>query len=131
VSLVLNDESYVYGGGTPYVAMAAHLRQHAAKMGGRAQMAIESFADALEVIPATIAENAGHDPLDTVLAMRHELQQGNSHMGPDVTNGGVTDMKKAGVYEPTSLVRQAVLGASEVTTALLRIDDIIGRRPVE
>ena len=131
VSLVVNDESYVYGGGVPYVAMSAYLRQHAAAIGGRAQMAIEAFADALEVIPATIAENAGHDPLDTVLAMRHELLQGNDSMGPDVTNGGVTDMKKAGVFEPTTLVRQAVLSASEVTTALLRIDDIIGRRPVE
>ena len=131
VSLVVNDESFVYGGGVPYVAMSAHLRQHAAAIGGRAQMAIEAFADALEVIPATIAENAGHDPLDTVLAMRHELLQGNDTMGPDVTNGGVTDMKKAGVFEPTTLVRQAVLSASEVTTALLRIDDIIGRRPVD
>ena len=94
-------------------------------------MAIEAFADALEVIPATIAENAGHDPLDVVLAMRHEIQNGNLYHGPDVTDGGITNMRDAGIFEPTKLIKQAVLSATEVTTALLRIDDIVGRRPVE
>ena len=94
-------------------------------------MAIESFADALEVIPATIAENAGHDPLDTILAMRHEIQNGHKNYGPDVTDGGVMDMREAGVSEPTELIRQAVLSATEVTTSILRIDDIVSRRPVE
>ena len=131
VSLVLNNSSFVFGGGTAYVAMGAHLRKHAATIGGRAQMAIEAFADALESIPATIAENAGYDPLDTVLAMRHEVLNNNINMGPDVTEGGLTDMAEIGVYEPTALVRQAVLSACEVTIAILRIDDIIGRRPVE
>lgn len=131
VSLVLKNKSFVYGGGTAYVAMGSYLRHHAAAIGGRAQMAIEAFADALESIPATIAENAGYDPLDTVLAMRHEVLNGNLNMGPNVDEGGLTDMIAIGVFEPTALVRQAVLSASEVTIALLRIDDIIGRRPVE
>lgn len=131
VSLVMNNDSYVYGGGTAYVEMAAHLRKHAATIGGRAQMAIEAFSDALETIPATIAENAGYDPLDTVLAMRHEILNDITWMGPDVEEGGLTDMRTLGVYEPTALVRQAVLSAGEVAIALLRIDDIIGRRPVE
>ena len=94
-------------------------------------MAIEAFSDALETIPATIAENAGYDPLDTVLAMRHEILNDITWMGPDVEEGGLTDMRTLGVYEPTALVRQAVLSAGEVAIALLRIDDIIGRRPVE
>ena len=131
VSLVLNNSGAVYGGGSAYVAMASHLRTRAASIGGRAQMAIEAFADALESISATIAENAGHDPLDTVLAMRHAVLNGNTNMGPDVDNGGITDMAELGVVEPTELVRQAVLSATEVTNAILRIDDIIGRRPVE
>jgi chaperonin GroEL (HSP60 family) len=131
VSLVLNNGGAVYGGGSAYVAMASHLRTRAASIGGRAQMAIEAFADALESISATIAENAGHDPLDTVLAMRHAVLKGKISLGPDVNNGGIMCMSKNGVVEPVELVRQAVLSATEVTNAILRIDDIIGRRPVE
>jgi len=131
VSLVLKNGNFVVGGGNAYARMSSHLRQHAAQIGGRAQMAIEAFADALECIPATIAENAGHDPLDTVLAIRHEILQGNREIGPDVHNGGVCNMMELGVYEPTELVRQAVLSASEVTNSILRIDDIIARRPAQ
>jgi len=131
VSLVMKSGQFVVGGGNAYVRMATHLRQHAASVGGRAQMAIESFADALEVIPATIAENAGHDPLDTILAMRHEILQGRVSVGPDVTEGGVRDLLADGVIEPVALVRQAVLSAGEVTNAILRIDDIVARRPVQ
>tara|TARA_R110002072_G_scaffold294459_1_gene464599 strand:- start:731 stop:2233 length:1503 start_codon:yes stop_codon:yes gene_type:complete len=131
VSLVLKNGNFVVGGGNAYARMSSHLRQHAAQIGGRAQMAIEAFADALECIPATIAENAGHDPLDTVLAIRHEILQGNREVGPDVHNGGVCNMAELGVYEPTELVRQAVLSASEVTNSILRIDDIIARRPAQ
>jgi archaeal chaperonin len=131
VSLVMKSGQFVVGGGNAYVRMATHLRQHAASVGGRAQMAIESFADALEVIPATIAENAGHDPLDTILAMRHEILQGRVSAGPDVTEGGVRDLLADGVIEPVALVRQAVLSAGEVTNAILRIDDIVARRPAQ
>lgn len=131
VSLVLKNGNFVVGGGNAYARMSAYLRQHAAQIGGRAQMAIEAFADALECIPATIAENAGHDPLDTVLAIRHEILQGNREIGPDVHNGGVCNMMELGVYEPTELVRQAVLSASEVTNSILRIDDIIARRQAQ
>lgn len=131
VSLVMKSKQFVVGGGNAYVRMATHLRQHAASVGGRAQMAIESFADALEVIPATIAENAGHDPLDTILAMRHEILQGRVSVGPDVTEGGVRDLLADGVIEPVALVRQAVLSAGEVTNAILRIDDIVARRPTQ
>ena len=131
VSLVMNSKEYVVGGGNSYLRMAVHLRQHAAQIGGRAQMAIEAFADALEIIPATIAENAGHDPLDTILAMRHEILQGSTSAGPDVTNGGVKDLLEDMVIEPVELVRQAVLSAAEVTNAILRIDDIIARRPTQ
>jgi len=121
----------VTGGGNACARMAMHLRSHASTIGGRAQMAIEAFADGLESIPATIAENAGHDPLNTILDMRHELMSGNSHAGPDVVNGGVMDLLEAQVVEPAALVRQAVLSAAEVSNAILRIDDIIARRQME
>jgi len=123
VSLVKNGDSISYGGGSTYLAIAMHLREQASTVGGRAQMAIESFADALEIIPATIAENAGFDALDTVLEMRHKRPE---FYGPDVENGGTKLMN--GVYEPTSLIRSALTGATEVANAILRIDDVIGRR---
>jgi chaperonin GroEL (HSP60 family) len=131
VSIVKDTNRVVCGGGSSYVAMAAHLRNHAATIGGRAQMAIEAFADALEIIPATVAENAGFDPLDIVLAMRNKVQNDSLNYGPDVNNGGIIDMKEEEVFEPSMLIRQAVLSATEVTTAILRIDDIVSRRPVE
>jgi len=135
VSLIKNGDSIRYGGGSTYLAIAMHLREQASTVGGRAQMAIESFADALEIIPATIAENAGFDPLDTVLEMRHKRANMQidetmpTFYGPDVENGGVMEM--TGVYEPTSLIRCAISGATEVANAILRIDDVIGRRGSE
>jgi chaperonin GroEL (HSP60 family) len=128
VCLAYNTLEVVPGGGAAYLNSAINLRSRAAEIGGRAQMAIDAFADALETIPATIAENAGHDPLDTVLALRNEHLSGNIDYGPDIENGGTMSMKSADVWEPLSLVRQAIQSASEVTISILRIDDIIGKR---
>ena len=124
VSLIHNGDRLCYGGGTAYLELASRLRSRASEVGGRGQMAIDAFADALEIIPSTIAENAGHSGLDTVLAMRHE----GYGYGPDVHNGGIVHMAKWRVYEPETLVRSAITTATEVTTAMLRIDDIIGRK---
>ena len=118
----------VPGGGSAYLNTALHLRSRAAEAGGREQMAIDAFADALESIPATIAENAGHDPLDTILTLRNEHKQGNTDAGPDIENGGACSMVDANVWEPLALVEQAIQSASEVTISILRIDDIIGKK---
>ena len=131
VCLAYNSGRVVTGGGSSYVGAALNLRSRAAEIGGRAQMAIEAFADALETIPATIAENAGFVPLDTILALRNEHQQGNQDAGPDIENGGTCSMIEANVWEPVGLVRQAILSASEVSISILRIDDIIGKKSDE
>jgi chaperonin GroEL (HSP60 family) len=128
VCLAYNTLEVVPGGGAAYLNSAINLRSRAAEIGGRAQMAIDAFADALEAIPATIAENAGHDPLDTILALRNEHQNGKSDAGPDIENGAACSMIEANVWEPLDLVKQAVQSASEVTISILRIDDIIGKR---
>ena len=91
-------------------------------------MAIEAFADSLEILPATIAENGGQDPLDCILSLRHQIQNGNLHHGPNLNGEDTIDMKELGVVEPSSLVRQAVLSATEVTTSILKIDDMIAMR---
>ena len=128
VSLVMNGDNVLAGGGSAYAAMASHIRSEAASVSGRPQMAIEAFADALECIPATIAENGGQDPLDCILALRHEIQTGNLFYGPDLEHDGICDMTELGVFEPESLVRQAILSATEVTTSILKIDDMIAKR---
>lgn len=128
VSLVMKGDEVIPGGGSAYAAMASHIRSEAASLAGRSQMAIEAFADALEIIPATIAENGGQDPLDCILALRHAIQKGRLDMGPDLENEGITSMMGLGVCEPVSLVKQVVLGANEVTTAILKIDDLIAMR---
>jgi chaperonin GroEL (HSP60 family) len=128
VSMIMNGGQMVYGGGSTYVSMANYLRNNSASVEGRGQMAINAFADALEIIPATIAENAGHDPLDCLLSLRHAISEGRIEYGPDVENGGITSMQDLGVVEPLDLVKQAILSATEVTSAILKIDDIIAKR---
>jgi len=128
VSIIMNGGRMVWGGGSTYVSMANHLRNNSASVEGRGQMAINAFADALEVIPATIAENAGHDPLDCILSLRHAVNEGHIWFGPDVEEGGIANMMDLGVVEPLDLVKQAVLSATEVTSAILKIDDIIAKR---
>lgn len=128
VSLAHQDGQVIPGGGSAYISMAQYLRQRSAEMGGREQMAVEAFAEALEIIPATIAENAGHDPLDTILALRNDHQNGNDDYGPDIESGGTCSMSTLGVFEPLVVVTQAVQSATEVAISILRIDDIISRR---
>jgi len=131
-SIIHNGGDVVWGGGTTYCALAMHLRNEAASVSGRKQMAIEAFADALESIPSTLAENSGHDPLDCILAMRKALYDDpnmeRQALGPDVEEGGLTDMKELGVLEPAKLVRQSIMSATEVTTAMLKIDDMVAKR---
>lgn len=128
VSLVMKGENAIPGGGSAYASMAFHIRSEAATVSGRSQMAIEAFADALESIPATIAENGGQDPLDCILALRHQIQNGRTDYGPDLENEGICSMLDLNVIEPESLIRQAVLSATEVTTSILKIDDMIAKR---
>ena len=129
VSLVMNGGKVVSGGGSTYAAIASHLRTQAPKVEGMEQMAINSFADTLEIIPATIGEVAGHTPLNCVFALRHAISEGKLTMGPNVEKiNEIIDMKDLGVVEPAQLVRQSILSATEVTTAILKIDDIVVKR---
>ena len=131
-SIIHNGGDVVWGGGTTYCALAMYIRNEAASVSGRKQMAIEAFADALESIPSTLAENSGHDPLDCILAMRKALYDDpdmeEQALGPDVEEGGLIDMKELGVLEPAKLVRQSIMSATEVTTAMLKIDDMVAKK---
>ena len=129
VSLVMNGGKVVSGGGSTYAAIASHLRTQAPKVEGMEQMAVNSFADTLEIIPATIGEVAGHTPLNCIFALRHAISEGKLTMGPDVEKiNQIVDMNDLGVIEPAQLIRQSILSATEVTTAILKIDDIVVKR---
>ena len=114
------------GGGASEIELAKRLRLYARSIGGREQLAIEVFANALEIIPKTLVENAGYNPVDLIVELRskHENEPGNSY-GINIDTGKPGDMVKLGVLEPLSVLTQAVQSATEVSSMLLKIDDVI------
>jgi thermosome len=128
VPAALRDKKVLGGGGAPEVEVAKQLRGYAKSVGGREQLAIEAFADALEVIPRALAENAGLDPIDVIVEMRSKHEKDGARMGVDVYNGKVKDMFKEGVVEPLRVKTQAIDSASEVAVMVLRIDDVIASK---
>ena len=104
------------------------LRSYAQKIGGRQQLAIEKFADAIEEIPRALAENAGLDPIDILLKLRAEHAKGNKTYGINVFTGEIEDMVKNGVIEPIRVGKQAIESATEAAIMILRIDDVIATK---
>lgn len=125
VSVVVKDKQIVAGGGAPEVELALQLRRYAASVGGRTQLAIEAFASAMDVIPRSLAENAGLDPIDMLVALRAAHESGKKNHGLDLQEGKPIDMLRAGVVEPLRVKTQAVTSATEAAIMILRIDDII------
>lgn len=125
VAAVLKDGKVVAGAGAPEVELAKQLREYANSLSGREQLAVLAFADAMEVIPRTLAENAGLDPIDMLTELKSQHDKGNKWHGIDAFTGKVTDAWAAGVMEPLKIKTQAVKSASEVAELILRIDDII------
>ena len=117
--------SVVPGGGATEVGLARELRGAADGMSGREAFAVRSFADALEVIPRTLAETAGLDAIDTLLELRTRHHEGESTVGVAVEAGGVDDVLERGVVEPTRVKQHAIEGAAEAANVLLRVDDIV------
>jgi thermosome len=123
---VVNKNKIVPGGGAIEVELARRLRDYAAKVGGREQLAIEAFANSLEIVPRALAENAGLDPIDIMVSLRaaHEKKEG-VNIGLDVFKGETQDAMKNGVLEPVRVKEQAVKSAVEAASMILRIDDVI------
>ena len=129
ISDVAETPKMVAGGGSVEMEMSKAVRGYAPQVGGREQLAIEAFADALEIIPRTLAENAGLDILDTMVAMKtaHAKKKG-AYMGVNVYDEGVIDMMGEGVVEPTVVKEQAIKSGIEVTSMILRIDDVVAAK---
>jgi thermosome len=122
---VIQDPRIVAGGGAPEVELARRLRKYASGIGGKEQLAINAFADALEKIPATLAENAGLEPIDIIVNLRKRHEEGRLWSGINISSRKVDDMEEAELYEPLKVIRQAIASATEAATMILRIDDII------
>jgi thermosome len=126
VSDVIEDNKIVAGGGAVEIEVAKELRKYATSVGGREQLAIENFAEAIEVIPKTLAENGGLEAIDVLVELRsaHEKQDGQ-YKGVNVFTGKIENMRDKGVVEPLIVKEQAVKSATESAAMILRIDDVI------
>ncbi len=128
VAVAIEDERVITGGGSAASEIALRLREYASSVGGREQIAIDAFAEAMEVIPRTLAENAGLDPIDTLIDLRKAHKKGKKHAGINVISGGLIDMKRNNVIEPIRVGRQAIESATDAAVMILRIDDVIASK---
>ena len=126
VAAAVEDGKFVAGGGAPEIELAKRLREYAGTVGGREALAVNAFANAVETIPRTLAENAGLDAIDVLvdLRARHEKKDGKN-IGLNVFDGKPADMVKLGIVEPLRIKTQAIKSATEAAIMILRIDDII------
>ncbi|GAB4317603.1 MAG: thermosome subunit alpha [Methanobacteriaceae archaeon] len=124
VAATVEDGKVVAGGGAPEIELAKKLKEYAESISGREQLAVVAFAEALEIVPKTLAENAGLDSIDSLVDLRaaHETSY---YMGLDVFEAEVADMNEAGVIEPHRVKKQAIQSAAEAAEMILRIDDVI------
>jgi thermosome len=125
----VEDGKIVAGGGAPEAETAKQLRDYALKVGGREQLAIEAYAEALEAIPLTIAENSGLDPIDIMVELRSKhANPENKWFGVQVKTGKIANMLADNVLEPLRVKQQAVKSATEAACMLLRIDDVLSSK---
>ncbi|MFC4548900.1 MULTISPECIES: thermosome subunit beta [Halorussus] len=125
VAQTVSDGRVVAGGGAIEVEVAGRLRDYADSVEGREQLAVEAFADSLELVPRVLAENAGLDSIDTLVDLRAAHDDGDQRAGLDVFSGDVQDTFEAGVVEPAHSKEQAISSATEAANLVLKIDDII------
>jgi len=122
---LVEEPKIVAGGGSPELEVSRQLKKYAETLPGREQLAVMGFAEALEVIPTTLAENAGLDPIDVLSELRARHEKGEIWAGIEVLTGRVQDMTKAGVYEPLAVKKQIIKSATEAASMILKIDDVI------
>jgi thermosome len=125
VAQTVSDGRVLPGGGAIEVELADRLRSYADSVEGREQLAVEKFADALELVPRVLAENAGLDPIDTLVDLRAAHEDGDKNAGLNVFSGEVEDTYEAGVVEPAHAKEQAASSTAEAANLVLKIDDII------
>jgi thermosome len=128
VAAALQDGKIIPGGGAAAIEIAMKLREYSASVGGREQLAIEKFAEAMEIIPRTLSENAGLDSIGILISLKKEHADGKTNAGVDVIKGKPIDMVNIGVIEPIRVGRQAIDSATDAAVMILRIDDVIATK---
>ncbi len=128
VAKAIEDGKIVVGAGAAATEIALALREYASTVGGREQLAIERFADAMEIVPRTLSENAGLDPIDLIIDLRKAHKEGKKTYGIDVFAGKVADMWEQGIVEPIRVGEQAIDSATEAAVMILRIDDVVASK---
>ena len=131
VTDVIRSGKIVPGGGAPEIRAAEELKRYASTLGGREQLAVKAFAEAIEAIPFTLAENAGFNPVDSVVALRSKHEQGMRSYGLNMSTGEPSDMLQMGVVEPLKVKTQAIKSATEAANMVLRVDDVIAAKREE
>jgi len=131
VKAALEDGKVLPGGGAPEIEVSLKLKDWVPTLGGREQLAAEAFAETLEIIPRSLAENAGLDPIDIVVELKRAHEKGQSNAGINIFSGKVEEMDKIGVLEPLRVKKQAISSATEVAIMILRIDDVIAAKGLE
>ena len=129
---ILREPKIVPGGGATEVELALRLRKYAEKVGGKEQLAVQAFADALEEIVSVLAQTAGLDPLEAVMELRKLHSEGKVNAGIDVLNGKISDdITVENVIDPTIVKKQVVKAATEAAAAILKVDDVIAASPMK
>ncbi len=125
VGTVIEDGRYVAGGGAPEIEVSQRLRDYAGSLTGREQLAVYKFAEAVDIVPKTLADNAGLSSIDLLVQLRSQHEKGNKDAGLDVYSGKIVDMAEKGIIEPLRVKIQAINTATEAASMILRIDDTI------
>ncbi|SMD30372.1 thermosome subunit beta [Picrophilus oshimae] len=128
VAITKEDGKYLPGGGAIEAELSMKIRDYANSVGGREQLAIEAFAKALEIIPRTLAENAGMDPINTLIKLKAEHEKSNRNYGINLNENKIDDMVKLGVFDTYRVKQHALESAVEVASMILRIDDVIASK---
>ncbi|MDD1767529.1 MAG: TCP-1/cpn60 chaperonin family protein [Methanomassiliicoccales archaeon] len=128
VRVAIEDGKMTAGGGATAMELAMGLKDFAASVSGREQMAIDAYATALEAVPIALAENAGLDPIDVLIDLRKAHKAGNKYAGINVFTGKVVNMRKENVLEPLRVGRQAITSATDAAIMILRIDDVVASK---
>ena len=125
VGVAIEDGKLVAGGGSAEVELSLSLKEYGASLSGREQLAVYKFAEAMEIVPKTLAENAGLDPIDKLVELRSKHEQGDKNAGLDVYSGDIVNMRELNVVEPLRVKTQVIGSATEASVMILRIDDVI------
>ncbi len=132
VADVVEENKLVAGGGAPEIELSLRLREYAATLKGREQLAVKKFAEAMEIVPKTLAENAGFNAIDKIVELKNRHEK-SKNAGLNAYTGEVSDMYKLGVVEPLKVKVQAILSATDAASLILRIDDVLAstKKPPE